>query len=261
MQPYYNYSGKFALPNGKMVYLPTEETKRFGSDLIKWISRRWRIPRHFFHLRRGGHVAAARKHLNGSFFLTCDLSRCFDHVTRSKIHRALKSLGFSHNDAWEFACKSVVAKQGALSLPFGFPQSPILASLAIDRSALGAALKRLPRDRVRISVYMDDMLLSAGEQHLLEQAFGAIDESAKKSGFAINASKTVGPAEAVEVFNLRLTNGSLSVAEQRMSLFEEAVLCSNPFVVDGVIAYVGTVNEDQASVLRLASARATGSPT
>lgn len=261
MQPYYNYQNKYTGRDGKIVYLPTKETSRFGSDLMRWISRRWRIPRHFYHLRRGGHVAAARNHLDDSFFLTCDLSRCFDHVTRSKIHRALKSLGFCHKDAWEFACKSVVPKERGLSLPFGFPQSPILASLAIDRSALGAAIKRLLRGRIRISVYMDDILLSADEPYLLEQAFGTIVASTEKSGFAINTSKTVGPADAVEVFNLRLMNGSLSVAEQRMSLFEEAVLCSNPFVVDGVIAYVGTVNEGQASALRLALARATGSPT
>jgi hypothetical protein len=259
MQLYRNYDDKFSLPNGNMVYAPTSETRRFGSDLINWISRRWRIPRHFYHLRPGGHVAAARSHLTDSFFLRCDLSRCFDHVTRSKIHRALKSLGFGHVDAWEFACKSVVAKpsdEKVLSLPFGFPQSPILASLAIDRSALGATLKRLLRSEVRLSVYMDDMLFSAGEQHTLEQAFGTTVEAAAKSGFAINASKTIGPAEAVEVFNLRVTNGSLSVTEQRMRLFEEAVLCTNPLVVEGVIGYVGTVNKAQASRLRLASERA-----
>jgi Reverse transcriptase (RNA-dependent DNA polymerase) len=264
MQPYHNYKDKFPLPNGKMIYLPTEETRRFGIDLIRWVLRKWRRPGYFYHLRQGGHVAAARNHLNDSFFLRCDLSRCFDHVTRSKIHRTLKSLGFGHKDAWEFACKSVVAKisqERALSLPFGFPQSPILASVAIDRSALGAALRRIRRGEVRISVYMDDLLLSAGERHLLEQAFGTIVEAAKRSGFSVNASKTAGPAEAVDVFNLRLTNGGLSVTEQRMSRFQEAVLRSNPFVVDGVIGYVGTVNKVQAARLRLLSARATGSPT
>jgi Reverse transcriptase (RNA-dependent DNA polymerase) len=258
MQPYRNYEDKFRLPNGRTVYIPTAEIRCFGTDLIKWLVRRWRTPRYFFHLRQGGHVAAARKHMKNSYFLTCDLSRCFEHVTRSKVHRALRSVGFGHKDAWEFACKSVVKSSdvGVHSLPFGFPQSPILASLAIDKSALGAAFKHLLRGEVTLSVYMDDMILSACEHQLIEQAFGTVVDAANTSGFAINVSKTFGPAEAVEVFNLRLTKGSLSVAEQRMILFEQAVLSSNPDAVDGVIGYVKTVNEDQASRLRLASGRA-----
>ena len=258
MQPYQNYGDKFILPNGKIVYVPTTETRYFGRDMIKWISRRWRIPRHFYHLRRGGHVAAARSHLNDSFFLACDLLHCFDSVTRSKIHRALKCLGFSHRDAWEFACKSVIFKSdgdGVHSLPFGFPQSPILASLAIDRSALGSALRRVLNSGVKLSMYMDDMLLSGCEPDALAHAFGNIVEAAGKSGFLINAAKTIGPAEAVEVFNLRLTRGSLSVVERRMRRFEEAVLSSNSFIVESIIGYVGTVNEEQAACLRLGAGR------
>jgi hypothetical protein len=108
---------------------------------------------------------------------------------------------------------------------------------------------------------MDDMLLSAVERRVLEQAIETIVEAANKSGFAMNTSKTVGPADAVEVFNLQLTNGSLSVVEQRMKLFEEVVLCSERSVVDSVIGYVQTVNKDQASRLRLVSVGATGLPT
>ena len=107
---------------------------------------------------------------------------------------------------------------------------------------------------------MDDMLLSAAERCVLEQAIGTIVEAANKSGFAMNASKTVGPADTVEVFNLQMTNGSLSVVEQRMKIFEEAVFCNDRFVVDSVIGYVQTVNKDQASRLRLVSVGATGLP-
>ena len=170
---HHNYNEKFTLPNGKTVYIPTKDSRHFGRQLQKWILYRWTPPRYFYHLRRGGHVAAVRSHLKDHWFLRCDLSRCFDHVTRSKIHRCLKSIGFTHRDAWEFACKSTVSKPSLInsfSLPFGFPQSTILASIVIDRSLFGIELKKILDLEVRLSMYVDDIIISSREPAILKIA-------------------------------------------------------------------------------------------
>ena len=63
MQPYHNYKDKFPFPNGKMIYVPTEETRRFGSQSNTYGSHgNEENLCYFYHLRRGGHVAAARNH-------------------------------------------------------------------------------------------------------------------------------------------------------------------------------------------------------
>jgi Reverse transcriptase (RNA-dependent DNA polymerase) len=92
-----------------------------------------------------------------------DLSKFFDHVTRTKVARALKEIRFKPATAFEYACQSTVEKtlgRRDFSLPFGFPQSPLLATLALSRSALGRQLELIRTQNIRVSIYMDDIILS-----------------------------------------------------------------------------------------------------
>lgn len=156
-----NYNHKFALPSGKIVYVPSQTARRDGANIVRWTRRRWHPPSWYYHFQRGGHVAALRAHMNSTRFLRLDIDHFFDHVTRTKIHRALRQVGFSHADALDFARRSTVEKtkgRSNFSLPYGFVQSTFLASLVLDKSGLGRYLRDLVASGTRVSVYVDDIL-------------------------------------------------------------------------------------------------------
>jgi hypothetical protein len=145
-----------------------------------------------------------------------------------------------------------VTKDGApgiYSLPFGFVQSMHLASLALHYSALGRAMLDVRRGGVAISVYVDDVLLSADDLGQLAEAQVQLLEGAETAGFAFNPAKTRGPANSVQAFNLRIGGGSMRVAESRLSEFRHTVLQPPQAAAEAVIAYVRTVNGDQADDL------------
>jgi hypothetical protein len=248
----YNFDHKFPLKAGVMVYVQDDAQKACGYDLCSWIERRWRAPRHFYHFRNGGHVAAARVHQSSPFILGLDLRRFFDQVTRTKIHRALRRLGYSNADAYEFACASTVTKDGkpgAYSLPFGFVQSMHLASLALHYSELGREMLRTRRAGVKLSSYVDDVLLSAGTPDLLIEARHRIFKCAEVAGFGFNDVKERGPADEIEAFNIRIGRGELRVTDRRMNEFRQTVLEAPDAPALATIAYVRTVNPAQADVL------------
>src|SRR3546814_2308894 len=120
------------------------------------------------------------------FRSSLDLRRFFDQIARTKVHRALKVIGLPHTDAWEMACDSTVDKRPphrAFSLPFGFVQSPIVASVVLAQSALGGAIRRLSRDGMTITVYVDDITLSGPNEHRVGEAIAALETAAALSGF------------------------------------------------------------------------------
>jgi len=61
--------------------------------------------------------------------------------------------------------------------------------------------------------------------------------------------KSVGPAAALEVFNLALGHASLEVTAARLADFETAILAGHPATVAGILGYVGTVSGTQRSLL------------
>lgn len=248
----YNYDHKFPLKAGTMVYVQDAAQKAAGDDLCDWIEGRWRAPRHFYHFRRGGHVAAARLHQSAPFILGLDLRRFFDQVTRTKVHRALRRIGYSSADAYEFACESTVTKDGkpgAYSLPFGFVQSMHLASLALHYSELGRELIRARGAGIQLSSYVDDVLLSGDTPDALTEARDRIFKSADVAGFGFNAAKERGPADQIEAFNIRIGHGELRVVDRRLNEFRQTVLEPPDAPALATIAYVRTVNPAQADDL------------
>ena len=251
----YLYDHKFTIAKGHQVFVPSAGTSIFGSKICEWLFKKWSPPIYFFHLREGGHVAAANQHISDTYFLKLDLKNFFDSVTRTKIARSLRRVGFSSRDAFHFAQRSTVEKTKGkrdFSLPYGFPQSPALASLALHKSALGKALGEIYDDSstYRLSVYMDDIIISTSTNSaVLDDALLRLEAASAAASLGLNESKTQGPATLITAFNIHITNGGLTIRAERMAEFKTALKIGNRFQVDGIINYVNSVNPAQANLL------------
>jgi len=249
------YDHHFTLKPGTRVYIPTEMGRKRGTAIKEAIEGLWKPPANYFHLLGGGHVAAVRSHRNATWLASLDLQRFFDQITRTKIHRALKVIGLPHEDAWEMACDSTVDKKPPrrhFSLPFGFVQSPIVASVVLAQSALGGAIRSVLADGLTVTVYVDDITISGPSEEQVRAAVEQLDAGAKLAGFAFNSDKTQPPAGGATSFNIAFGSGVLEVTEERMVEFEAAIRNGNEYQVEGILGYVGSVNHGQAD--RLADA-------
>jgi hypothetical protein len=165
----------------------------------------------------------------------------------------LRSIGIAHDRAWEITQESTVEKtlrQRDFSLPYGFIQSPVLASLALDRSALGRVMKAIARsNHTRLNCYVDDVILSGIDEEAVEDSRLALIAAARRSGFILNETKSQRPSSAITAFNIVLSNGGLAVTEERMRAFEDAILSSGTISVAAIIAYVRSINRAHADDL------------
>jgi hypothetical protein len=131
------WSTRFELKPGKWIFVPTPEMIAVGKEIKSAIEKRWSPPSYFYHLRRGGHVAALRAHLGNAAFLRLDIQDFFGSIGRSRVARCLKSR-FGYETAREWAHVSTVRDPSGAAgsiIPFGFVQSPIVASLCLAESA------------------------------------------------------------------------------------------------------------------------------
>lgn len=248
-----NYTQKFQLPNGKAVYVQEDGYRAKGRKLLGWSLRKWKPPGYYFHYRDGGHVAAIRVHLGNRYFARADLERFFWHVTRNKVVRALKRIGFCYDDAYEYAVNATVADKDQhrgggdpkvrYFLPFGFVESPFLATLCLDKSKLGLAFREVVNKGIKLSVYVDDVILSGDNKEELEQALGMIERIGNEAGFPLNATKVQRVGPEVSAFNIEAGTGRMAVTGQRMREFETAILeAGDGHRSRAIIAYVSSVN-------------------
>jgi hypothetical protein len=246
----HTFSHKFATPRGLLVHVPTAEGREAGRNIVRRILDVWQPPAYFFHFRDGGHVAACRSHLDGRYFARLDIESFFSSVTATKVHRALRRLGFRQNDAMEIVRLSTVQIAGdrrTFALPFGFVQSMVLASAALDLSHLGRCLNAANGNSVRLSVYVDDIIVSGQFEADVSTSVAHLAGAAATSRYRFNVAKTTTGTTA-EAFNIRLATGSLLVTPQRMAKFAEAV--DGQKYSEAIIQYVGTINGEQADILR-----------
>ena len=235
-----------------LVYVPTGEGRDRGHRIIKQVLQRWKPPPHFFHFQDGGHVAACRYHRTGPVFARMDIQSFFPSVTRTKVHRALKRLGFSQSEALDITYASTVESftdPGKYALPFGFVQSMVLASAALDCSHLGKRLRSSNQFGVKVSVYVDDILLSAALDQHLGAYIVALVEAGDAAGYRFNSTKMSSPSPVAEAFNICVSNNDLRVNAMRMAKFENVVRSGAPDTAAAVIRYVASVNRGQADWL------------
>ncbi len=244
----------FALKPGTRVYVPTAKGKARGAEIKAAVENLWTPPSYYYHLQPGGHVAAVRQHHGAPWVASLDLKRFFDHLSRARVHRAMKKLGFSQHDAWEIACDSVVDKNPPkrhFSIPFGFVQSPILASVVLSKSALGHALRNCRASGITVTVYVDDISLSADNELAVNDAIAQLDDAAKLSGFQFNPDKTQGPAATVRSFNIEFGSGQMKILPDRLAEFEVALRTANEAKIGGILGYVASVSDASLDDLEL----------
>lgn len=243
------WASKFEIKPGTWVFVPTTDAIKSGREIKYKISKRWSAPKNYYHLREGGHVNAIRVHLENSFFCRVDIQNFFGSINRSRITRCLKDL-FSYNEAREITNLSTVVHPVDKSyvLPFGFVQSPILASLCLSKSALGNCIQSLNKKYgVTASVYVDDLIFSSEDESALEKAFTEICRCALRSNFTFNNDKVQKPTSQITAFNIDLAHASMEIESVRLSKFiEDFNNSTSEYQRRGIESYIHSVNPTQA---------------
>lgn len=213
-----NYEFSFQL-KGRAVFVPSADGRDIGERIKSLIETRWPFDDSFFHFLPGGHIRALHIHREQRYFSRIDLQNFFYSVGRNRVKRALKEVGIKkaeHFSKWS-TVKNPYAPP-SYSLPYGFVQSPILASLALLRSEVGTRLRHLPEGILK-SIYMDDIVLSSNDLAELTAAYAAVQESIGTAGFQINSAKAIPPSESILAFNCRLELGLTEVTGDRIAEF------------------------------------------
>ena len=246
------WTHRYELKPGRWVFQPSPEAKDIGAKIKTQVERVWTAPDYFFHLRAGGHVRALQMHLGQTSFLHLDIQDFFGCVNRSRVTRCLTPQ-FGYTIARQMANDSTVrhlAEFGKFMLPYGFVQSPLLASLALDQSKLGRCLSKLRGDGYCISVYVDDIIISAGSDSALHVCRPEIQRAAESAKFVLNQTKQQGQGPMVTAFNIELRHGSLNLQLKRFNEFKCAYQATNnSHEKDGIFGYVQAVNPSQAAGL------------
>lgn len=246
------WTHKFLLKKNKWVHIPSAEMIKYGSALHRFIRRNWTFPLYYYHLRSGGHVAAAKLHKKNSFFSLIDIKGFFESTSQSRVTRELKKI-MPYGKARQLAKLSTVRLPNAVThkfaVPYGFPQSPILATLCLHNSYAGILLDSFYKSgNVTVSVYMDDIILSCNNLISLNQHFDLLCSALRKSRYDVNILKTQAPAEKILVFNLELGCQHLKVKPERMIQFIQAFAKSeNEDERKAIAEYVKTVNSMQSN--------------
>jgi hypothetical protein len=188
--------------------------------LKETIFSHWQPNVAFATFSKRAHVTALRPHLESKCFATIDLKGFFDHVTRTKVCRALESIGVARSAAFQIAGESTVRQGDKCTLPRGFRQSSLLAALVLEKSLFGSALVR-NRFESTITVYSDDIIFSSNDFETLADDHSQAIALLNRSHFAINPAKTQTARAEVDIFNLRISHRTLRFTDERMWRFLE----------------------------------------
>jgi hypothetical protein len=243
---------KFQIKPNSWVFVPTDEAVEHGKNVKNTLEGIWHRPSYYYHLRDGGHVKALHSHLDNAYFAHIDIKDFFGSINKSRVTRCLK-VHMPYDEARKIAVSSTVllpdSKVKKFILPFGFIQSPIIASICLRESKLGRVLHELHKTKgVTVTVYMDDILISGDELDYLTRLLDKIKRAAERSRFYLNEAKLEGPADKITAFNVELSQNSLKITEERFNRFLSAYKnAENQHQQDGILGYVASVNSDQAN--------------
>jgi hypothetical protein len=245
-----NYEFRFELKPGKFIYVPTEESIKQGKKIVKDLLKNWQPAEYFYHFgKRGGHVASMRPHVPQTFKASIDLKGFFSSVTRTKVQRVLKGIGYSNRYALDLAEKSCVERGGRKFLPYGFVQSMALATLVVEKSNLGRKISELRSNGVRITMYVDDILLSCRDEAGLIEAYSSLIDAISRANLTPSADKSSHPARVVEAFNCTISAASIKLTNDRMEQFKEQLKWATPNGRKAILDYVGVIDKAQRTEL------------
>ncbi|SDZ05786.1 reverse transcriptase domain-containing protein [Nitrosomonas halophila] len=250
MRPHERWNSKFQIKKGAWVFIPTKETIDNGLQIKKLIEKHWSFPKYYFHLIKGGHVRALHEHKKHKFFIHLDIKNFFGQINRSRVTRSLKEY-VSYEKAREIAVESTVrlpeSTEVKYILPFGFVQSPIIASICLSKSALGRHLTSLKQqNEYAVSIYMDDILVSANNSEKLMMEIMRIKAASEKSKLLLNAAKQVGPDTRIKAFNIEISQDLLQITPSKLQELANTYATSeNDHQRAGIFNYVLSVNPSQ----------------
>jgi hypothetical protein len=205
--------------NGKPIFAPNEFSEQLGNKLKRKILKKYSFEKFIYHFKEGSHVAALHRHRKNAFFCRVDIHRFFYSIKRNRLKRVLKEIGVPKPEY--FAKWSTVKNPfegGGYVVPYGFVQSPILATLILAESPIGEYLRNLPHS-ITPSVYMDDLCLSGTDKDELKVVFDGLVAAVEQAGFSLNTEKTREPAAQIDIFNCLLENDSTAVLPERIAEF------------------------------------------
>ncbi len=255
MTAHERWTQKFQIKGKTWVFVPNDKAVKFGLTVKNTIAKRWKIPKHYFHLLSGGHVRALEQHLNSQYFLHLDIVDFFGNFNRSRITRSLKKFYPDYDSRRQIAIESTVrlpdANIGEYILPYGFVQSPILASICLEQSKLGGLLKKISNQlEAEVTVYMDDIVVSGNNLDNLRLLLEKIRNASIRSALPLNDLKQEGPGDSITAFNIQLSHGLLKITEERMNQFLETYKnTKNAAQRKGILNYVASINLEQRNEL------------
>jgi hypothetical protein len=130
-------------------------------------------------------------------------------------------------------------------------QSPLLASVVLERSELGRMMRMLRREGVRVSVYGDDIVVSDDNLERLTTAFALLERAAERAFFPLAEGKKQPPGPQITAFNLAVSYGRVEIAADRMEAYAAQVGQNGDCASSNdIIDYVAQVNASQAEELR-----------
>lgn len=159
-------------------------------------------------------------------------------------------VGFRNREALEIATESCVEHNGRKFLPYGFPQSMVLATLVVDFSALGRKILDLKANGIIITVYVDDILISSDDISELQEAYDEVKAAVNLSGFSISSSKSEAPNREVKAFNCSISS-RMELLPARMARFRDKMKTASPKAKSSVLRYVNVINPSQAIELSI----------
>lgn len=247
------WKDRFQVKPGRWVYIPTPETLEQGQEIKKLIAEKFTPPLFYYHLRDGGHVAAIQSHTNDQYFLNVDIANFFGAINRSRVTRSLKKR-FPYSQAREITILSTVkvAHEDTYEyhLPYGYPQSTILASICLYDSALGRYIHSISHQH-NVSIYVDDIIISGNDQAELTKIRDMLVEKSEASKLPFGNKEAPQVSDQIIAFNIELSYQHTQIIESRyQQLLQEALLTENEYVIEGIATYIRSVNEKQHNRLR-----------
>lgn len=207
----------------KPYFAPNDRGKRIGIDIKRQVELAYTFDDFVYHLRQGGHIGALHKHRPHAFFAKADIKLFFYSISRSKVQRALKGIGIPRPEHYaKWSCVKNPFGEPNYALPYGFVQSPILATVVLLESVVGTLLRQLYNTPdLAISLYMDDIALSSDDEKLLDDSHRRLLAALNEANYELSPEKTCPPTYTLELFNCHMTTGATVVMQTRIDKFLE----------------------------------------
>lgn len=251
-----SWINRFQFKGGQWVYEPSPISRQQGNLIVNELNQKWKKPFYFYHFKNGGHIQAIKSVIHNDFYATLDIKSFFPSISRSRITRTLKSFfdyQSSRRIAKESTLKHPIPNQHSHSLPYGFVQSPLLASVCLHKSTLGLEMDNCFKSKeVTIAVYMDDIILSSGSQDILKAWVDRLKLAAVKSKLQLNEAKESTVATKATAFNIEFSKNQMLITPERFKKLKNTYVNSlSDAQRKGIEGYVSTVNLSQATLLDL----------